>query len=237
MKDKRILVVEDSRRLNDYVSEQLVKNKYDVTQAFCGQDAYNELKTNYFDLVILDLKLGDISGLSILKTIRLQNKTLPVMIVSSITEEETKIEGFRIGCDDYLTKPFRMTDMLIRVKRMIERSEQMDYQSAPVQDLVSAGPFEINVAMQTIKKNGAPIPMRKKFFDIMLFFVQHPNVAITFRNLYESVWNSEAPEDSVLESNLYVNINNLRKLIEDDPAEPKFIQSIRHVGYMFTLEG
>ncbi|MCR4954793.1 MAG: response regulator transcription factor [Treponema sp.] len=237
MKDKRILVVEDSRRLNDYVSEQLVKNKYDVTQAFCGQDAYNELKTNYFDLVILDLKLGDISGLSILKTIRLQNKTLPVMIVSSITEEETKIEGFRIGCDDYLTKPFQMTDMLIRVKRMIERSEQMDYQSAPVQDLVSAGPFEINVAMQTIKKNGAPIPMRKKFFDIMLFFVQHPNVAITFRNLYESVWNSEAPEDSVLESNLYVNINNLRKLIEDDPAEPKFIQSIRHVGYMFTLEG
>jgi len=237
MKDKRILVVEDSRRLNDYVSEQLVKNKYAVTQAFCGQDAYNELKTNYFDLVILDLKLGDVNGLSILKTIRLQNKTLPVMIVSSITEEETKIEGFRIGCDDYLTKPFQMTDMLIRVKRMIERSEQMDYQSAPVQDLVTAGPFEINVAMQTIKKNGSPIPMRKKFFDIMLFFVQHPNVAITFRKLYESVWNSEAPEDSVLESNLYVNINNLRKLIEDNPAEPRFIQSIRHVGYMFTLEG
>ena len=232
--EKTILVVEDSERLNEFIATQLKKNGYSITQAFNGKQAFKFLKSDYFDLVILDIKLGDIDGLQILKTIRIQDKSLPVMIISSISDDETKIEGFRIGCDDYLTKPFYASDMIMRVNRMIERSTTERLRQTPIQQLMTAGPFEADIGAQTIKKNGTVIPMRKKYFDIMVYFMKHPNVVIPFRTLYEQVWNKEAMEDTAVESNLYVNIRNLRMLIEDDAAEPTFIQSVRHNGYIFV---
>ena len=125
MDSKKILVVEDSKLLNDFIAAQLEKNTYSVTQALNGKEAYEALKATYYDLIILDLKLGDADGLSILKTIRIQDKQIPVMIISSISDDQTKIEGFRIGCDDYLTKPFMTGEMLVRIQRMLQRSEQM----------------------------------------------------------------------------------------------------------------
>jgi DNA-binding response OmpR family regulator len=232
--EQTILVVEDSERLNEFIATQLKKNGYAITQAYNGKQAFKFLKTGSFCLVILDIKLGDIDGLQILKTIRSQDKTLPVMIVSSISDDETKIEGFRIGCDDYLTKPFYASDMIMRVNRMIERSKAENLPHAPVQQLVMVGPFEADVAAQNLRKNGMAIPMRKKYFDIMVYFMKHPNVVIPFRTLYEHVWNKTSVADSAIESNLYVNIRNLRMLIEDDAAEPTFIQSVRHTGYIFV---
>ena len=233
--EKAILVVEDSERLNDFISSQLQKNGYTVTQAFNGKQAFKNLQNGYFDLVILDIKLGDIDGLQILKTIRAQDKILPVMIISSISDDETKIEGFRIGCDDYLTKPFYANDMLMRVERMIARSEIGGLQHVPVKQVMTAGPFEADVASQTIKKNGTIITMGKKYFDIMVYFMNNPNVVIPFKTLYEQVWNKEAPDQNVVESNLYVNIRNLRMLVEDDASSPSFIQSVRDTGYIFIV--
>ncbi len=231
---KKILVVEDSERLNDFIKVQLARNKYCVTQALNGKEAYEALKTSSFDLVILDLKLGDVDGLTILKTIRLQNKQIPVMIISSISDDHTKIEGFRIGCDDYLTKPFMSGEMLMRVRRMLERSELINVTPLPIQEIIESGPFKLNVGMQTVTKNDVDIPMRKKYFDILLFFVRHPNVAIPYRTLYEGIWNNSAEDSASVESSLYVNINNLRKLIEDEGG-PKVIQSVRKVGYMYSV--
>ena len=233
--EKAILVVEDSERLNDFISSQLEKSGYIITRALNGKQAFKCLQTSCYDLVILDIKLGDIDGLQILKTIRSQDKVLPVMIISSISDDETKIEGFRIGCDDYLTKPFYASDMLMRVERMIARSEIGGLQHVPVKQVITAGPFEVDVASQTLKKNGTIIPMRKKYFDIMVYFVNNQNVVIPFKTLYEQVWNKEAPEQSVIESNLYVNIRNLRMLVEDDPSSPVFIQSVRDTGYIFII--
>ncbi len=232
--EKTILVVEDSERLNEFISTQLKKNGYSITQAFNGKQAFKFLKNGFFDLVILDIKLGDIDGLQILKTIRVQDKTLPVMIISSISDDETKLAGFRIGCDDYLTKPFYASDMIMRVNRMIERNTTERLRQAPIKQLLTAGPFEADIGAQTIKKNGVLLPMRKKYFDIMVYLMQHPNVVIPFRTLYEQVWNKEAMEDTAVESNLYVNIRNLRMIVEDDAAEPTYIQSVRHNGYIFV---
>ena len=234
MDSKKILVVEDSKLLNDFIAAQLEKNTYSVTQALNGKEAYEALKATYYDLIILDLKLGDADGLSILKTIRIQDKQIPVMIISSISDDQTKIEGFRIGCDDYLTKPFMTGEMLVRIQRMLQRSEQMHLSQVPIRETIESGSLKINVASQTVLKNGIEIPMRKKYFDILLYFVKHPNVAIPFRTLYEGAWNTTAGEETSMETNLYVNINNLRKLIEDDANNPTIIKSIRHVGYLYT---
>ena len=147
------------------------------------------------------------------------------MIISSISDDETKIEGFRIGCDDYLTKPFYANDMLMRVKRMITRNEIGGLQHVPVKQTMMVGPFEADLAAQSIKKNGTIIPMRKKYFDIMVYFMNNPNVVIPFKTLYEQVWNKSAPDQNNVESNLYVNIRNLRMLVEDDASSPSYIQS------------
>lgn len=236
MDKKSILIVEDSKRLNDFLKTQLEKNRYSVIQAINGREAYEALKSNSFDLIILDLNLGDINGMKILKTIRLQDKKIPVMIISSINDDATKIEGFKIGCDDYLTKPFMSNELIMRIRRMIERSELMNISQMPIQETIKSGQFKVDIPRHSIYKNGVEIPMRKKYFDIFLYFVKHPNIAIPYKTLYESVWDSSSIEDSVLKSNLYVNIDSLRKLIEDDPKNPQIIQSIRHVGYLYNVE-
>ena len=119
-----ILVVEDSEYLNDYISKNLRKNNYEVIQCHSEKEAYKLLAKNFFSLVILDLNLGDeskSSGMNILHSIRLQDKMLPVMIVSSIQDDKTKLKGFREGCDDFVTKPFFINELIARVDRMIER--------------------------------------------------------------------------------------------------------------------
>lgn len=231
-----ILIVEDNERLNNFIASQLAKNGYETVQTFNGSQAFEELKENCFDLVVLDIMLGDTNGLDILKSIRSQDKTLPVMIISSIADDETKINGFRIGCDDYLTKPFYTNDMMMRIKRMLERRElEGMMHSTVVSQSVNCGPFEADTAALTIKKNGVIIPVRKKYFDMMLYFMRHPNIVIPFKTLFDHVWDKEVTDISSVESNLYVNIRNLRMLIEDDPANPKFIVSVRHVGYTFRV--
>ena len=119
-----ILVVEDSEYLNDYISKNLRKNNYEVIQCHSEKKAYKLLAQNYFSLVILDLNLGDeskTSGINILHSIRLQDRMLPVMIVSSMQDDKTKLKGFREGCDDFLAKPFFINELIARVDRMNER--------------------------------------------------------------------------------------------------------------------
>lgn len=232
---KLILIVEDNERFNNFMAAQLSKNGYETRQAYNGQQAYDQLKRCTFDLIILDLNLGDITGLSILRTIRLQDKLLPVMIISSLSDDETKLEGFRIGCDDYLSKPFYVTELLMRIGRMLERRELTDcVASQPIRDVILCGPFELDASTLTVRKNGVPLTFTKKQFDILFYLAQNRDKIISYKELYEHVWEKSESDEKVAESNLYVHINNLRKLIEDNPAKPVYIRSIRELGYLFA---
>ena len=231
-----ILVIEDTANFNDYITQQLKKNGYDIVQCYGIEDASIALSNNYFSLVLLDLNLDGEDGMQILKKIRLQNKFLPVMIVSSIQDEKTKVEGFASGCDDFITKPFYMEELLQRIKRMITRLSYMSYEKKAIKTIYSSGIFEINTESRTLTKNNIPIPVRKKQFDIMLYFIQHPNVVLSFSKLYSEIWDSNSldNEDPIkIESNIYVNIHSLRTLIEDDPKNPHHLVSFNRTGYMF----
>ena len=232
---KLILVIEDNERFNNFISAGLIKNGYNTMQAYNGKQAYDTLAHSLFDLIILDLNLGDVHGLSILKTIRMQNKLIPVMIISSISDDETKIEGFRIGCDDYLTKPFYISELLMRIRRMIERTAAA-YRtaSAPIIDEITYGPFEINMPLLTVKKNGKPLELTKKQFSIFLYLVKNKGRIISYRELYENVWEKIEEDDQKIQSNLYVHINNIRKQIQENPDEPVWIKSVRETGYVFS---
>ena len=234
-----ILVVEDSEYLNDYISKNLRKNNYEVIQCLSEKKAYKLLAKNFFSLVILDLNLGDESktgGMNILHSIRLQDKMLPVMIVSSIQDDKTKLKGFREGCDDFLTKPFFINELIARVDRMIERFSFMGMKKKMISTEYSSGIFQIDVEKGLVYKNKVPLSMRKKQFDLMLYFIQNPNVILSFQSIYLNVWKESLPDEKTLESNIYVNIRSLRSLIEEDKKNPKHIVSVSKSGYIFVPE-
>lgn len=232
-----ILVVEDSEYLNDYISKNLQKNNFDVIQCFSEKEAYRELSKNYFSLVILDLNLEEkSSGMNILHSIRLHSRMLPVIILSSIQDARTKIRGFNEGCDDYVTKPFYIDELIARVKRLLEKFSCMGFEKTPLSTVYTSGIFQIDTEKGVVIKNGREISMRKKQFNLMMYFIQNPNKILSFKAIYQNVWKDSLPDEKTLESNIYVNIRSLRSLIEEDKNNPRHIVSVSKSGYIFIPE-
>ena len=232
-----ILVVEDSEYLNDYISKNLQKNNFDVIQCFSEKEAYRELSKNYFSLVILDLNLEEkSSGMNILHSIRLHSRMMPVIILSSIQDDRTKIRGFNEGCDDYVTKPFYIDELIARVKRLLEKFSYMEFEKTPLSTVYTSGIFQIDTEKGVVIKNGREISMRKKQFNLMMYFIQNPNKILSFKAIYQNVWKDSLPDEKTLESNIYVNIRSLRSLIEEDKNNPRHIVSVSKSGYIFIPE-
>lgn len=230
-----ILIVEDSEDLNNFMAKALRNKNYEVIQCFTANEAYRQLSKNSISLVILDLNLGNgNSGMEILHSIRIQNKMLPVIIVSSIQTEKIKIQGFREGCDDYIVKPFYIEELILRVKRMLEKFSFSGFEKKTVEEVYSCGIFKVDTSSQTVYKMEKSIPMRKKQFDLMLYLIQNPNKILSFEAIFQNVWNEPLPDEKTLESNIYVNIKTLRNLIEDDKKNPKHIVSVSKCGYIFV---
>lgn len=232
-----IMVVEDSESLNNFVARNLLEQGFEVIQCFNAKEAFKNLSKNLVDLVILDLNLGDdIGGMKVLHSIRLQDKLLPVMIVSSIQTDKSRIESFKEGCDDYITKPFYVEELILRIKRMLEKASMIVFKKNKIETSYTCGIFELDLNTMTVFKNGEKIPMRKKQFDLMLYFVRNPNKILSFEAIYQNVWNEPIPDEKTLESNIYVNIRSLRNLIEEDKKTSKYIVSVSKCGYIFVPE-
>lgn len=212
----------------------LEKAGYNVTYAASGESAFSRLRYDSFDLILLDLFLGDTHGMEILKLIRRQNDALPVIIVSSCTDLDVKVNGFEIGCDDYLTKPFFAEELLSRVKRQLKRVETFKREAASerIIENIDLPPFRFNIRSCEVFKNGEPIPMRRKLFDLFLLFAQNPNQTLPKETILANCWNDS--EDATTNT-LYVHINQLRGLIESDQNSPRYIQTIRGVGFRFCV--
>ncbi len=239
--NERILIVEDSESLNDFMAKNLRSLSYEVEQSLSKNDALKKLSKNIFDLVILDLNLGDEdsneSGMKILHKIRQQDKFVPVIIVSSIQDGNTKIKGFKEGCDDYITKPFFIEELILRVKRILLRSSMIDFEKKPISENLSSGIFEIDLKNQKALKKGKELKLRKKEFELLKFFVKNSNQVLSFQQIYQNVWDDWISNEKTIEQNIYVNIRSLRKQIEDDIKNPKYIVSVSKSGYIFAPNG
>lgn len=228
-----ILVIEDNEPVRRFIATQLEQSGYTVREARTGDEAFAVLRNRYLDLVLLDLKLGDVHGMEILRTIRRQNEDLPVMIVSSTQDLDVKVDGFEIGCDDYITKPFHVTELLGRIKRLLRRTTRArsgDAEDGTIVDELTVGPFFLDLRSFTVSKLGRSLPMRKKLFDLFLHFARNPDVVIAKESLHENVWDVE---DDISDNSLYVHIHQLRALIEDDPSHPVHLKTVRGLGFSF----
>lgn len=229
----RILVVEDNTPIRGFIARTLENNGFAVEEAPDQATAFSKLRLDCFDLILLDLKLGNDDGMEILKTIRRQDDSLPVVILSSIQDVNTKVGGFEIGCDDYITKPFQAPELLWRIRRLLRRSAREGCRE-PIQQTLQAGPILLDIEKMQAYRQGQPVEMRKKLFDLLLLLAQNPETVLSKETIHQRVWDYR---DDLNENTLYVHIHQLRTLLEDNPSRPRYLRTVRGMGFSFHPNG
>lgn len=221
----KILVVEDEESIRDTLDFLLTKEGYQVKTLASGQDAVLEFEKFDPDLVLLDIMLPGLSGVEITKKIRQKFQTPIIMLTAKDTELD-KVLGLEIGADDYVTKPFSGRELLARIKALLRRTGE----SFSTEGAIKAGPVEIDQERHQILIRGEEVTMPLKEFELLLYLIQNSGRVLTRNQLIDRIWGSDYFGDT---KTLDVHIKRIRSRIERDPANPKYLQTVRGVGYKF----
>ena len=225
----RVLVVEDSERLEDTLKDVLMKAGYMVDVAGDGQSGYENAVSGIYDIIILDLMLPKMNGYEVLSAIREEGHEVPVLILSAKTELDDKVDGFALGADDYVTKPFSPAELTARIDALCRRT--CADEDEPDTDELVHGPFLLNTRTRTLEKNGVGIRLTQIEYSIMSLFMRSPGKALAREDILAAVWG----RDYVGELKIVdVNIRRLRIKIEDDPTAPVYIVTNWGYGYTFN---
>lgn len=224
---KQILIIDDDEDLSFIISEMLESYGYRVTCATNSEKAFELLSEHTYHLILLDINLPDTTGFELCKELR-RISTIPVIFASARTSETDRITGFDIGGDDYLPKPYSMKEMLSRVNALIRRT----YGFNEEEKIVTFGSVSVNITARKVEKDGIPISLSLREFDLLAYLCEHKNTAVPKDKLLMDVWGTFS---MVEPSTLTVHIRWLREKLEDDPAKPKFIKTVFKVGYMLEV--
>ena len=222
----RILVVEDEESFVDALSVGLAREGFEVTIARDGHEGIETFESRPFDVVLLDLMLPRVSGLDVCRAIRVSS-SVPIIIVSAKGEEVDMVLMLEIGADDYVTKPYRLRELVARIRAVLRRHETANA-PAPSESVVEHGNLRLDVDARRCFLDGKEIKLRKKEFALMLLLLENPGRVLTRDVLIDRVWGSDYVGDT---KTLDVHIKRLRTLIEDDPKNPRHLTTIRGVGY------
>lgn len=228
----KILVVDDEADLVELVSYNLKKEGYVVEPAFDGEEALSKLKKKHYDLLILDLMLPGIQGMELCRIIRNDPKIarLPIIMLTAKGEELDKILGLEMGADDYMTKPFSPRELVARVKAVLRRSA---VEKPSGEGMLKIGKLEIDREKYTVSLKGKPVKLSATEFKLLLYLVERKGKVFSREQLLDAVWSDEA---FVEPRTVDVHIRRLRSQIEDDPARPRYIKTLRGIGYFFAEE-
>lgn len=227
MDKQKILLVEDDLEISEMLKNYLTSENYEITHAADGQEACDRFDKTAFNLVLLDLMIPKISGMDVMQHIR-KNSVVPIIILSAKDTETDKTLGLGLGADDYITKPFSVTEVLARIKANIRRATQYDSTAANAPISLSAGDLTMNLSDHTLTKNGELVELTAKEYDILKLLLQNPKKVYTKEQIYSLVWNDAYYGD---ENAVNVHISRLRNKIEDDSRNPKYILTVWGIGY------
>ena len=230
---KRLLVVDDDPKLRDLLHRYLTAQQFEVALAADGPSMNRLLQREPYDLVILDLMLPGEDGLSIVRRLRGANDRTPVIMLTAKGDDVDRIVGLEMGADDYLPKPFNPRELLARINAVLRRRPAPDLPGAPAADLgqVCFGPFVFDAVMRTLTRDGAPIPLTSGEFSLLKVFARHPRAPLSREKLMVL---ARGREYGAFDRSLDVQVSRLRKLLETDPANPRYIQTVWGVGYVFV---
>jgi two-component system, OmpR family, KDP operon response regulator KdpE len=219
-----ILVVDDETQITRVLRTTLIAKGYEIRVANDGEMALEIMKDWSPNLIITDLMMPNLDGVQLCKRVRAMSE-IPIIVLSVRGEERSKIEALDAGADDYITKPFGMGELQARVRAALRRSPKSE-----TREFLALGDFHIDLASRQVKVRGDEVKLTPKEFDLLTYLAEHPRRVITHRTLLGAVWsglNTEQPEY------LRVFIGQLRKKIEKNPAEPRYLLTDRWVGYRF----
>jgi two-component system alkaline phosphatase synthesis response regulator PhoP len=226
-----ILLVEDEENLQDTLKLNFEMEGYDVTSAFSGEEALNAIRNEYFDLIILDVMLPDIDGITVCENIRLSNSEIPILMLSAKNQSKDRILGLKKGADDYLTKPFSLEELLLRVKILINKSQKISAKE-PVAEQFSFGKNLINFkSLECTTKSGDLVALTKKEAMLLKLLIENKNEVVTREKILQSVWGYNVYPTTRTVDNF---ILNFRKYFEEDSRKPTYFHSVRGIGYKFT---
>lgn len=229
MTPKHILIIDDDTDLSLILSDMLEQYGYKVTCAADSEQAFELLAGSVFHLILLDINLPDTTGFELCRELR-RVSTVPVIFASARTSETDRITGFDLGGDDYLPKPYSMKELLSRVNALMRRT----YGFTEEEQVVSFGNIQVNITARTVRKNGFPLTLSLREFDLLAYLCRHPKVALSKERLLQEVWGAFSMVEA---STLTVHIRWLRERLEDNPAEPRYIKTVWGVGYMLETGG
>jgi len=225
--DRSVLVVDDEPTIAEVVARYLERAGYRVLIAADGEEALDAVAVERPDLVVLDLMLPRLSGLEVMRRLRARDGGgPPVVLLTAKDEESDRVSGLRLGADDYMVKPFSAAELVARVDAVLRRAERLVEPDATIE----LPALSIDPAARRVHARGEEIHLTQREYDLLLFLARHPGRAFSRDELMHAIWRYSFYSDT---STVTVHIRRLRTKIEDDPGDPRYLQTVRGVGYRF----
>jgi two-component system, OmpR family, alkaline phosphatase synthesis response regulator PhoP len=230
MQKHSILLVEDEEHLHEALKLNLEMEGYEVDSAFDGGDALKKIQSAHYDLLILDIMLPSLDGFSITERMRLNNNQTPILILSAKNTSANRVQGLKLGADDYLTKPFNLEELLLRVAKLIQKNLQQT-NASPLMDSYQFKGHTIDFnASEGLLASGQKITLTKRELLLLKLLIEHKHHVVTREKILQLVWGYQVYPNTRTIDNF---ILNFRKYFEIDPKHPKHFISMRGVGYKF----
>lgn len=232
----RIVVVDDDARIRDLLRRYLTQEGFEVLLAEDAKSLNRLLVREAVDMIVLDLMLPGEDGLSICRRLRAANDATPIIMLTAKVEDVDRIVGLEVGADDYLPKPFNPRELLARINAVLRRRPATEAPGAPSKDdmKVAFGPFEFDVGLRRLSKDNQPLSLTTGEFAMLKALVRHPRQPLSRDKL---ALLARGREFEPFDRSLDVQVSRLRKMIETDPAQPRYIQTVWGVGYVFVPDG
>lgn len=227
MAREKVLIVDDEQEIRELISTYLKRENIQTVECENGSMALFYLKKEPVDLIILDIMMEDMDGYEVLREIRKVYENVPVIFLSARQEEYDKVLGFGLGADDYVTKPFSPGEFMARVKAHLRRAERV--KNSLEKKTLEVGEINLDLNTYQVTKRNQVIKLSGKELKLLKFFMENPDKVFTKVQIYRQVWEQGIEDNNAV----MVYMSHLREKIEDNPKEPRYIQTIRGIGYKF----
>ena len=227
---QRVLLIEDEPAIADSVAYSLENEGFEVTTATDGIAGLSAARSTFPDLVILDLMLPRLSGLDLCRTLR-RESSVPIIMLTAKTDEVDRVVGLELGADDYVTKPFSTRELVARVRAVLRRAKGSDRDDSQMR--LVAGEISMDISRRRVTVGDKAVHLPLKQFELLKTLMMHKDKVLTRDYLFQTIWDTDSTYDT---GTLDVHVRWLREKIERDPGRPRYIRTIRGVGYRFVAE-
>jgi len=231
--DRTVLVVEDQRDIADLIALHLRDLGLRVDCVGDGDNGFEAARSGRYDMAVLDVMLPGRDGFDIVRSLRMERVDIPILMLTARSTEIDRVLGLELGADDYLTKPFSITELQARVKAALRRLDRQAPAAPfpPPSEKIQIGGLSMDCASRDVRLNGHPVSLTTKEYDLLLYLARNKGRVFTRAQLLDAVWSTSFEG---YEHNVNTHINRLRAKIEVDPANPRYVLTVRGVGYRFT---